>query len=49
MLAEAVRDELVERNVAAIVRGPCVDREEVRPWVLDEAANLLAAAGEHRW
>lgn len=49
MLAEAVRDELVERNVAAIVRGPRVDREEVRPWSLDEASTFLAGAGEHRW
>ena len=48
MLAEAVRDELVERNVAAIVRGPRIDHEEVRPWSLDEAATFLAAASEHR-
>ena len=48
MLAEAVRDELVERNVASIVRGPRIDHEEVRPWSLDEAATFLAAAREHR-
>jgi integrase len=48
MLAEAVRDELVERNVASIVRGPRVDHEEVRPWSLDEAATFLAAASAHR-
>lgn len=48
MLAEAVRDELVERNVAAIERGPRVDREEVRPWSLEEASTFLAAASERR-
>jgi integrase len=48
MLAEAVRDELVERNVASIVRGPRIDHEEVRPWSLDEAATFLAAASTHR-
>jgi site-specific recombinase XerC len=48
MLAEAVRDELEERNVAAIVRGPRIDHEEVRPWSLDEAATFLAAASTHR-
>jgi integrase len=44
MLAEAVRDELVERNVASIVRGPSASREEVRPWTLDEASAFLAAS-----
>jgi integrase len=29
MLAEAVRDELGERNVASIVRGPRIDHEKV--------------------
>jgi integrase len=48
MLAEGVRDELVERNVASIVRGPRIDHEEVRPWSLDEAATFQAAASEHR-
>jgi integrase len=43
-----VRDELVERNVASIVRGPRIDHEEVRPWSLDEAATFQAAASEHR-
>jgi GNAT superfamily N-acetyltransferase len=47
-LAEGVRDELVERNVASIVRGPRIDHEEVRPWSLDEAATFLAAASAHR-
>jgi integrase len=48
MLAEAVRDELVERNLAAIVRAPRIDHEEVQPWSRDEAATFLAAARAHR-
>jgi integrase len=48
MLADAVRDELVERNVAAIVRGPRIDHEEIRPWSLEEAGTFLAAARGHR-
>lgn len=47
MLSEAARDELVERNVAAIVRGPSSAREEVQPWSPAEAeAFLRAAAGD---
>lgn len=48
MLAEALRDELVERNVAAIVRAPSVVREEVRPWTSGEAATFLQVAGKDR-
>lgn len=48
MLAEAVRDELVERNVAAIVRGPRIERDEVQPWSLEEASIFLATAADHR-
>ena len=48
MLAEAVRDELVERNVATIVRAPTGPREEVRPWSPDEATAFLAASGGNR-
>lgn len=44
MLAEAVRDELVERNVAAIVRPPAVSPEEVQPWSPEEADKFLNAA-----
>jgi integrase len=35
--AEAVRDELVDRNVAALVRGPSLQRLEVAPWSADAA------------
>jgi integrase len=48
MLAEAMRDELVERNVAAIVRGPTSVREEVRPWSTEEAAAFLESAKSNR-
>lgn len=48
MLAEAVRDELLERNVASIVRGPSETREEVRPWSFEEAERFLIAASEDR-
>lgn len=48
MLSEAVRDELVERNVAAIVRGPAAVREEVRPWSAEDAGAFLMVAAEDR-
>lgn len=48
MLAEAVRGEIVERNVAAIVRSPPVQRSEVRPWSPEEAATFLRSAADHR-
>lgn len=48
MLAEALRDELVERNVAAIVRAPGAVHDEVRPWSPEEAADFLRVAGKDR-
>lgn len=48
ILAEAVRDELVERNVAALVRGPSVQRSEVQPWSPEEAGQFLATTAGHR-
>jgi integrase len=48
MLAEAVREELIERNVASIVRPPPVSQEEVRPWSPEEAAKFLKAARPDR-
>ena len=41
MLAEAVREELVERNVASIVKGPAAKHEEVKPWGAVEASAVL--------
>lgn len=47
-LADAVRDELVARNVAALVEPPVVRREPVQPLTLDEARSLLDAASTDR-
>lgn len=44
MLAEAMRDELVERNVAAIVKGPSREPSEVKPWTVEEVSAFLRAA-----
>lgn len=48
MLGEAVREELVERNVAAIVRPPSVRHVEVQPWSPEEAGAFLVAIADHR-
>lgn len=48
MLAEAVREELVERNVAAVVRSPSVQRTEVQPWSPEEASTFLRSVADHR-
>ena len=48
MLSEAVRDELVERNVASIVRPPSLTQEEVKPWSPEEAGVFLSSAAGHR-
>src|SRR5215203_663873 len=43
MLSEAMREELIERNVATVVRPPSVERVEVQPWSTEEASRFLAA------
>jgi integrase len=48
MLSEAIREELIERNVATVVRPPSVERVEVQPWSTEEASRFLAAAADHR-
>lgn len=48
VLGEAVREQVISRNVAALVRGPRVERAEVRPWAPAEARQFLAASSEHR-
>jgi integrase len=48
MLSEAIREELIERNVATVVRPPSVERVEVQPWSTEEAGRLLAASADHR-
>ena len=48
MLGEAVRDEVITRNPAAVVRPPAVTREEVKPWSPQEASDFLRASVGHR-
>ena len=48
MLSEAMREELIERNVATVVRPPSVERVEVQPWSTEEASRCLAASADHR-
>jgi len=43
-LAQAMRDGLVHRNVAALVRPPWAPRQEVKPLRFEEARTLLTAA-----
>lgn len=47
-LQQAVREELLARNVARIVETPTVARQEVRPLDRTEARLLLRAARPHR-
>lgn len=48
MLADAERDQLIHRNVAALVKGPRVERQEVVPWTADEAGKFLTSLDGHR-
>ena len=48
MLSEAMREELIERNVAKVIRPPSVERIEVQPWSTEEPSCFLAAAADHR-
>lgn len=48
MLADAERDQLIHRNVAALVKGPRVERQEVVPWTADEAGQFLTSLEGHR-
>lgn len=48
MLAQAVRDELISRNVAVLVQPPRPARDEVRPWDVDSVAIFLEAARSDR-
>lgn len=45
-LGNAVRDELVPRNVAALVRLPVARSKKAKPWTVDEARRFLVAAHE---
>lgn len=48
MLGEAVRQEVITRNPAAVVRPPAVTREEVKPWSPQQASKFLRASVGHR-
>ena len=43
-----MREEVITRNPAAIVRSPSVVRQEAKPWSLEEASQLLRASDDHR-
>ena len=47
-LHQAMRWDLVSRNVAALVEPPKVERDEIRPWTRDEAQRFLAHAASDR-
>jgi integrase len=47
-LSDAMRDELVVRNVAALVEPPVVRRDAVKPLSADEASRVFAAADGDR-
>jgi integrase len=46
-LQNAMREDLVARNVAALVRLPQAGPREFRPWSVDEAVTFLDAARQH--
>jgi integrase len=46
-LQNAMREDLVARNVAALVRIPQAGPREFRPWSVDEAVTFLDAARGH--
>jgi integrase len=48
MLSEAMREQLVGRNVASLVRTPRRDFHEINPWSAEEVAKFSAAAASHR-
>jgi hypothetical protein len=43
-LTRAVREELIQRNVARLVELPQWQRATIRPWTADEAKQFLGAA-----
>lgn len=46
-LQNAMREDLVARNVAALVRIPQAGPREFRPWSVDEAVTFLDSARQH--
>jgi integrase len=47
-LGEAVRRNYVQRNVAALAKGPRVEPKMIEPYTLDEVQLILAAARRER-
>lgn len=47
-LEDAVREELIDRNVAKLVRAPRSPREERKPLSVEEVRTLLTKNSEHR-
>lgn len=47
-LEDAVREELLDRNVAKLVRAPRSERSEREPLSVDEVRQLLAKNADHR-
>ncbi|WP_329095146.1 site-specific integrase [Actinomadura citrea] len=47
-LNNAVREEILPRNVAALLRVPKPRRRKVKPWTADEARRFLEAARQRR-
>src|SRR5512133_3186185 len=43
-----MREELIQREVATVVRPPSVERVEVQPLSTEEASQFLAASVDHR-
>jgi integrase len=48
-LSEAMRQELVMRNVARLVRLPTYRSAEAKTWTRDQAARFLATVADHRY
>ncbi|MGX5694801.1 tyrosine-type recombinase/integrase [Agromyces soli] len=48
MLAEAVREELISRNVGTLVRQPKLEKTEQRAWSPEDAARFGIASKPHR-
>lgn len=46
-LQNAMREDLLTRNVAALVRAPQPAAREFTPWSVDEAVTLLGASAGH--
>src|SRR5207253_2738758 len=47
-LNEALKDDLIVRNVAALTTPPLVEKKEIVPFTPEQAARFLTAAMGHR-